>query len=219
MCIYWRKGHLCGCASRFYVETCRPALLAHKTCEKVIEDLELRKSYFKCYDCLREEVRQEIRAANLAAEQAAAAVKRAQEDKKKVEELAREQARKDKIRKDAEERAQKERDEDAKRERDRKAEIERQRREGGLWVDASAGKKGKGRKSGGAGGGSGPGTPMAILTPKKGMGSPSPTPKAPTQALAAPQAPAGVDPGGRAGRWGPAKKVVKEGDRAVGWKK
>jgi hypothetical protein len=81
-----------------------------------------------------------------------------------------------------------------------------------------------------AGGGSGPGTPtpvpapMILLTREKGNSAGSPKGskdliQAPIQASATATAPAGVDPGGRAGRWGPVKKVVKENERPMGWKK
>jgi len=167
-------------------------------------------------------------AAAQAEQQLAEAVKKAEEDRREAKRKADELAKRERVRKDAEAKAQRERDEDARKERDRKAEIERQRREGGAWesVDKSAGRRGKGRKGTTAGGGSGPGTPTPVPTPiilltrEKGnlAGSPKGL-KAPSQASAPDTALASVDLGGRAGRWGPAKKIVKENDRPGSWKK
>jgi hypothetical protein len=233
MCIYWRKSHTCGCRSRPYIDRCHAALIAHTNCASNAQDLdvdnfELRKSYFQCFDCLKNEARVEMMALAHAELKLAEAAKKAEEDRREQKKKADELARKERIRKEAEAKAQRERDEDAKKERDRKTEIERQRREGGAWqdVDKSSGRKGKGRKGATGGGGIGPGTPTPVHAPKllltreKGTSTSSPKSlKVLTQAPVAATAPVGVDPGGRAGRWGPGNKLVKENERPVGWKK
>ena len=187
---------------------CRSTLLSHKPCANIPEDPVLRNSYFACYDCLRREVfreleekRQAEEAKHKAEETARLAAEKAEAERKKAEDVAR-------IRSEADARARAEREEDRRREEERKREEERARKEGGAWVDAG-GRKKKGR--GGA-------TPTRILASSVSKG------KTDVGGGGA----ASVDPGGRAGKWGPAKKEggmggkpigPKENERPTGWKK
>ncbi|KAF2709131.1 hypothetical protein K504DRAFT_381165 [Pleomassaria siparia CBS 279.74] len=223
MCLYWHKGYMCGCISGRHLDQCREALFTREICTEVGLEATPRKSYFPCYDCIRAEVYQERDAEARAAAAAATAAKNAQEDKRIADELAREMVRKEKLRKDAEARAQRERDEEAKKERDRKADIERQRREGGAWMEASTGRKGKGRKHNGQSGGAlgpGPGSPTSMMAMKgAGAASLAKSSGSPAKGLTPnTNVPAGVDPGGRAGRWGPPQKS-QENAKPTGWKK
>ncbi|KAF2257659.1 hypothetical protein CC78DRAFT_573020 [Lojkania enalia] len=183
MCKRWKKKYTCDCTSHSFLDMCIPAKRSNIICESVEEEKTLRKSHFPCYDCIRLEWKKE----QIAAMEAQAAADREREK-------AEEKAKQEKVRREAEERAARERKEDARREQQRKLEAERARKEGGAWVSAPN-KKSRGKKGYGSGGGGHIGSPM---TPKP----PNARPVAPTILQAAPK---GVDPGGRAGHWGPTR--------------
>ncbi|KAH7116116.1 hypothetical protein B0J11DRAFT_584148 [Dendryphion nanum] len=246
MCKYWKKAYLCGCHSHIFRDRCPSALRdPNDYCANHdIEDIP-RRSFFKCFDCMVQEVREE----------------KAEEEKKAAEaELAKkkeeERIRKDKLRRDAEDRARLEREEDVRRERDRRAEAERARREGGAWVELGGKERKKRGRAGGVGAGgnvnggggtsgnrpglitiasrngvdSGAGfgpnnngfeapSPLSGMTKrmgKLGIGQAKASPQLKTSLDSGPNGAGtakggskenvpknGIDPGGRAGTWGP----------------
>lgn len=234
MCLYWKKKYLCGCESHIFKDRCIIILRSpNGKCDQEEIQEEPRKSYFKCYDCIRLEVEVEKSQAKVKAE-------KEEEQRKKDEE----KARKLQIRKNAEMRAQREREEDARRDRELKAAIEREKREGGVWVDASN-KKTKGRKGGAA---NLPSPPMSapatigtfraagvtgavggVFAPLSTKGTSTVNNKLTAMKIEEAVKPAadikdqgketkgsGIDPGGRAGHWGPKnapksppKKILK----------
>ncbi|KAF2010123.1 hypothetical protein BU24DRAFT_71218 [Aaosphaeria arxii CBS 175.79] len=228
MCKLWKKTYLCGCSSHLFRDRCTTALRSPSdTCDECSQEDEPRKSYFKCYDCLKLEVEQE----KVDAVRLAAAV---EEQKKKDTE----KARQERIRREAEERAAREREEDARRERERRSEMERAKKDGGAWVEMGSqrrkGKKGfqpRGRITSLHAGGSEPNSPLTIKTNAPGMSGitgafgalRSAPPTATTMTGLKENGASGVDPGGRAGRWGPSNKTdtpvrILKPDR-TDWKK
>jgi hypothetical protein len=239
MCYYWKKTFTCGCNSHVFLDRCIEAARAHKNCDLAtighvsrllssailcnclitrpysdcLQDETPRKSYFPCFDCIVAEVKREN-------EQKEETKRTAEEERKREEE----KARQIKIRKEQEMQVQWEREEEMRRERDRKAEMERAKRDGGPWVEAVSGKKGRGKMRGGDGGGGnrGPLPMMPISAPpvlgvKVGVGSNSPlSPKDKAATKDHANVPKNmpitnknldVDVGGRAGYWGPKSPV------------
>ena len=113
------------------------------------------------------------------------------------------------MRREAREKAAREREEEDKIKREKDEEERKARKEGGLWIETSSGKKGKTRKNGSTGisGLTTPLNPRPVTRPvvgphkKKENGSGEPT---------SPKKQRGVDPGGRAGFWGPKKILTKK---------
>jgi hypothetical protein len=242
MCYYWKKTFTCGCNSHVFLDRCIEAARAHKNCDLAtighvsrllslailwscsitrpysdgLQDETPRKSYFPCFDCIVAEVKREN-------EQKEETKRTAEEERKREEE----KARQIKIKKEHEMQVQREREEEIRRERDRKAEMERAKRDGGPWVEAVSGKKGRGKMRGGGGAGRGIGSrdalPMMpisaspVLVVKTSVGSHSPlSPKDKTAAKGNANVPKNVpitnknldvDVGGRAGYWGPKSPV------------
>ncbi|KAF2473716.1 uncharacterized protein BDR25DRAFT_386575 [Lindgomyces ingoldianus] len=149
MCIGWKKMYLCACVSPPHIDRCRQAYVTGHLCQDIVQEEYPRKSYFKCYDCIKFEVwndREEAsRAANQAEEEKRMAEEKKQQEKKKAEE----KARQERIRREAEERAKRERDEEDRVKEMKKIQEEKDRQAGGKWEAAGGNKKGKGRKGGG----------------------------------------------------------------------
>lgn len=63
MCRYWKKLHTCNHPSdRPYIEMCRPGLLSNTVCSGISDGLDLRRSHFPCYPCIKSEARAEVEA-------------------------------------------------------------------------------------------------------------------------------------------------------------
>lgn len=201
MCHYWKKIHLCGCLSRPYLFTCRPALVARNTCAPRGELPELETptaSHFQCFNCLVKEQRAETEATNQAAAEAAEAERLAAEEAARKQKEQERKEREERVRREAIEKARLEREEEARVEAERKTQIEREKREGGAWSDVPTFKKGrgKGRKVNG-GTQSVPISPILTTSPASVVSPPS---SAPLQVSTPSKG------GGRAGVWGPSRK-------------
>lgn len=220
MCQYYKKLHTCNCLSQTYLEMCRAGILSNTVCRPLDPPSEnkadARKSYFACYECLCKEVRKEDQ------ERLQRQMQMEQENKKmaemqlKMDRIAEKQAKKDRVRREYAQKARAEREREEQEQEKLKAEAERAKKEGGLWIDAGASRK-RGRKGGG-------GVGMAALRS---------APPAPLGATAgwkmgefgrkeaeAPKTSTGVDPGGRAGVWGPVapKRILTNPEREAGKK-
>ncbi|KAF2108073.1 hypothetical protein BDV96DRAFT_653277 [Lophiotrema nucula] len=203
MCHYWKKKYTCGCLSRIYLENCYPSLVSRSLCDDIPDpDPEHpRLSYFQCFECIKKDVAAEKRDKLKAAEEKMEMARLAKEEAAK----AAEKARQDRIRRDAEARARREREADLERKRLKEIDDERVRREGNPWVNFSAG--GKKAKRGGRAPSSGSGL-GAGATGKMGMGMS--VLKKENGGMEKKVESSGIDPGGRAGVWGPRRSSMGE---------
>ncbi|KAF2248866.1 hypothetical protein BU26DRAFT_308001 [Trematosphaeria pertusa] len=233
MCLYYRKLHTCGCISKPLLSMCRTGVLSNTLCTPLApppaddDAASARKSHFQCYDCLRLEAFAEHRAKL----QAAHDQQKGAEMAAKAEKFARRE-REQRVRREAAERAQLERERERARKEEEARMKEQERREGGLWIDAAAAGRKKGRKAGG-----GPlsaplprGKKMGEMKivqmegPRSAAGLGAPPPSAPLMGAKKPgevkigerepepkSSASSLDPGGRAGVWGPKKGPTNGG--------
>jgi hypothetical protein len=190
------------------MEMCRSGRLSKTVCPDTSDDPEERISHFPCWPCIRSECRADSEAlaranqAALEAKEAAAKAKHATEARLREERLRREYR----------DRAAREREDEARRKEEREREAERAKKEGGLWIETGAGRRGRHRK--------GPLTPVTplvsspairtILTrdkkenmPVAGGSKMSPAKKSPAKTSPPKDKP--TESSGRAGVWGPKK--------------
>ncbi|KAI0590179.1 Uup ATPase component of ABC transporter with duplicated ATPase domains [Pyrenophora tritici-repentis] len=220
MCQYWKKMHTCNHQSdRPYIEMCRPGFLSNTVCPDIGEDDKLRPSHFPCYPCIKLEARAETEAQARLDEDAIAKAYEARERAVKEKQAAELRAKEERVRREARDKAAKEREAEQRAKREKEEQERKARKEGGTWVETSGNKKPKGRKSGSVVGLSlaAPNTPTSIMVtaPKNtkensggaaaaGYGGERMSPKN-----------SRVDPGGRAGTWGP-KKILSRQENGVG---
>jgi hypothetical protein len=207
---------------------CRPGILSSTICSPLddppTDPSQCRKSFFPCYDCIRVEA---ARDKQTEAEQRIAKLKERDEEAKRVWEREL-QVRKERVRREAVEKAEREKREEDVFQQARRVEAEKVRREGGLWIDAGSTRR-KGRKGvacgggGGAGGGGGPvhDTPRSAPAVAEG-GSMGRRMGEFAKDVEPPKTATGVGGGGRAGTWGRsagnAPRKNGSGERG-GWKK
>ena len=129
------------------------------------------------------------------------AVARANEAKEKAikeKQAAELKAKEERVRREAREKAIREREEELKLKREKEEEERKARKEGGLWIETGSGKKGKGRKGGGHVGLTTPVSAPPVLKTVTGLKD---------RKENSPKKERSMDPGGRAGIWGP-KKIL-----------
>lgn len=195
---------------------CRPGYLSNTVCCDVAEDPNLRPSHFPCWTCIKAEAHADVLAAARAEQDAIAKAREAREravdarmqalKEKRATEL---RAKEERIRGEGNDRATKDREEES---RIGEEEECRTNREEGLWIETGRGKKAKGRKSGGN---SGLTTPVSAQPLMK----PSHTTKDKAEnsgERTTPKKDRVVDPGGRAGIWGPKKILSRRENDNIG---
>jgi hypothetical protein len=149
MCIYWKKLHTCGHTSdRPYIEMCRSGCLSNTVCSDIGQDDTLRKSHFPCYPCIKTEARTEAEARANIQRDAALKAQEARDIIIRQKHAAELQAKEERIRREAREKAAREREEEARLKAVKEREEERARKEGGLWIETGSGKKQKARRGG-----------------------------------------------------------------------
>ncbi|KAI8942910.1 hypothetical protein NX059_000949 [Plenodomus lindquistii] len=210
MCIYWRKLHTCGDISdRPYLEMCHSGVLSNTVCAGITEDPTPRKSHFPCYSCIKNEARREVEEGEKERREreseAVEAHQRALKEKRDHEQRLKEE----RVRREAREKAAREREEESRIKQFKEEQERKAKKDGGLWIET---KKGKGKKSGGNNVGGNPLSPVGKIVGRenRAMGG------AGVGAGAADKSPKkGVDPGGRAGTWGP-KKILSRKENGGG---
>lgn len=207
MCQYWKKLHTCKHQSdRPYIEMCRDGFLSNTVCLNIGEDDTPRLSHFPCYPCIKLEARAEIEAQARLEQDAIAKAYEARERAVKEKLAAELRAKEERVRREARDKAAREREAEQRAKREKEEQERKIRKEGGAWIENSGSKKPKGRKSAVAA----PNT--AVTVPKNtkensgvgGYGGEKMSPKN-----------SRVDPGGRAGTWGP-KKILSRQENGVG---
>lgn len=213
MCHYWKKLHTCDHLSdRPYIEMCRPGYLTNTVCPDISEDPHPRPSHFPCYPCIKLEARAEIEAQALYEQAAIAKAYEARERAVKEKQAAELRAREDRIRREARDKAAREREAEQRAKREKEEEERKLRKEGGAWIESAGGKKPKGRRAGNGSMSASPGAKMAPSprnNKENGVGGGAGTERM------SPKKGRGVDPGGRAGTWGP-KKILTRQENGVG---
>lgn len=196
--------HTCGHQSdRPYIEMCKPGFLTNTVCGDIGEDDNPRKSHFPCYPCIRSEARAEVEVSARLEREATDKANQAYEVAVCERQAAELRAKEERIRREAREKAAKERTEEARIKAVKEKEEERARQEGGRWIETASVKKGRGKK------GAGTGMLMPFSAPpimetinsrgkKENESNIKSSPK---------QEGKSIDPGGRAGTWGP-KKIL-----------
>ncbi|KAF1936334.1 hypothetical protein EJ02DRAFT_88293 [Clathrospora elynae] len=214
MCLYWKKLHTCNHLSdRPYIEMCRSGFLSNTVCPDISEDNQPRPSHFPCYPCIKLEARTEVEAQARLEQDAIAKAYEARERAVKEKMAVELRAKEERVRRDAREKAAHEREIEQRAKREKEEEERKARKEGGAWIETAGGKKTKGRKSGGSGGSmvimASPPAMQTATGPKNtkenGCGGERMSPKKGR----------GVDPGGRAGFWGP-KKILARQENGAG---
>jgi hypothetical protein len=147
MCIYWKKMHTCGHPSdRPYIEMCRPGCLSNTVCPNIGQDDTPRKSHFPCYACIKAEARAETEALARAQHSAVLKAHEARDNAVREKHTVELRAKDERIRREAREKAAREREEEARNKVMKEKEEVRAKKEGGLWIETSGGKKTKSRK-------------------------------------------------------------------------
>jgi hypothetical protein len=217
MCIYWKKLHTCGHTSdRPYIEMCRSGCLSNTVCSDIGQDDSqeetLRKSHFPCYPCIKNEARAEAEARAKVQHDATLKAQEARENAIRQKQAAEQQAKAERIRREASEKAAKEREEEAKLKAIKEKEDERARKEGGLWIETGSGKKQKPRKGGAYNYHAMPISAPPVLqtfpdTGKKANGGGA--------KMSPKQENKNTDSSGRAGTWGPKKILSRKENTAM----
>jgi hypothetical protein len=104
-------------------------------------------SHFPCYPCIKGEARAESEALARAEQQAVLRAHEARDIAIREKHAAEQRAKEERIRREAREKAIREREEEVRLKIMKEKEEERAKKEGGLWIETSAGKKHKNRKS------------------------------------------------------------------------
>ncbi|KAF2855890.1 hypothetical protein T440DRAFT_551209 [Plenodomus tracheiphilus IPT5] len=212
MCLYWKKLHTCDHVSdRPYIEMCHSGVLSNAVCPDISDDPTPRKSHFPCYPCIKNEARAEAEASvkeKIDAEaKAVEAQQRAVKEKQNLEQRLKEE----RVRREAREKAAREREEEMRIKRFKEEENLKAKKDGGMWIESGSGKKGKGRKSGGAG----VRTPLSPVSKMSGGGSRENKAPGGSGMDRSPKK-GDVDPGGRAGTWGPKKILSRKENGGLG---
>jgi hypothetical protein len=221
MCLYWKKLHTCSHLSdRPYIEMCRPGFLSNTVCPDISEDDKPRPSHFPCYPCIKLEARAETEAQVRLEQHEFAKAYEARERAVREKQAAELRAKEERVRREARDKAAREREAEQRAKREKEEAERKARKEGGAWIETSVGKKPKGKRSGG---GSGPtNTPATPLNPlstikmaaapknikEVGGGAGGGERMSPKKGR--------VDPGGRAGTWGPKKILSRQENVAEG---
>ena len=163
-----------------------------------------------------------MEAAALAEQKAIAKDQEARQRAAKEKQVADAKAKEEKIRQVARERAAKEREDELRTKREKDEQERRAKKEGGLWIETGSGKKGKGKKNGFYNGPptptSGPPTPAMIVSrdqKENDNGKMSPD-KESGNGYQSPKKDKRISQGGRAGTWGPPKKILSRADKGGG---
>ncbi|KAF1846502.1 uncharacterized protein K460DRAFT_377685 [Cucurbitaria berberidis CBS 394.84] len=208
MCLYWKKYHTCKHVSdRLYIEMCRPGYLSNTVCPDISEDPSPRKSYFPCWSCIKAEARSDIEAQACLEQEAVAKACEAKEKAIKERQAVELKAKEERVRREAKEKAIKEREEELRIKREKEEEERKARKEGGLWIETGNGKKGKGRKSGSKGSLTTPVSALPVLKTVAGLKD---------RKENSPKKERSMDPGGRAGIWGPKKILSRKENESIG---
>ncbi|KAH6882645.1 hypothetical protein BKA58DRAFT_22632 [Alternaria rosae] len=221
MCLYWKKLHTCSHLSdRPYIEMCRPGFLSNSVCPDISDDDKSRPSHFPCYPCIKLEARTETEAQVRFEQHEFAKAYEARERAVRGKQAAELRAKEERVRREARDKAAREREAEQRAKREKEEAERKAKKEGGAWIETSVGKKPKGKRNGGgSGSGSGSGSANAPVTPLSTLST--------TKMAAAPKnikelgGSAGggermspkkgrVDPGGRAGTWGPKKILSRQ---------
>jgi hypothetical protein len=211
MCIYWKKRHTCGHYSdRPYLEMCRSGCLSSTVCSDIGQDDIARKSHFPCYPCIKSEARAEAEALVRAQQQADLKADEARDNAIREKQAADQRAKEERIRREAREKAMREREEEAKLKVIKEKEEERAKKEGGVWIETSGGKKHKGRK------GLAPGAHVASLSAPPVMKTFFGKDKKENDegVIMGPKMEGRAVDQGRAGFWGP-KKILSRKENAA----
>lgn len=204
MCQYWKKLHTCNHQSdRPYIEMCRDGFLSNTVCLNIGEDDTPRPSHFPCYPCIKAEARAETEAQARLEQDAIAKAYEARERAVKEKLAAELRAKEERVRREARDKAAREREAEQRTKREKEEQERKARKEGGAWIESSGNKKPKGRNM--------PTTSKAVTVPKNtkensGVGGYSGEKMSPKNSR--------VDPGGRAGTWGP-KKILSRQENGV----
>ncbi|KAF2027704.1 hypothetical protein EK21DRAFT_71432 [Setomelanomma holmii] len=214
MCLYWKKKHTCGHLSgRPYIEMCKPGYFSNAVCTDIGEDDKPRNSHFPCWPCIKGEARAEAEANARVQHEAIAKAHEASENAIKEKQAAELRAKEERIRRVAREKAASEREEEARQKAIMQEQQERAKKEGGLWIETSSGKKQKGRKGAGTDAGFGAGLPIML------MSAPPVLKTFPTKDKKENEGGAKMSPkkenSGRAGTWGPKKILSRKEGAAV----
>jgi hypothetical protein len=218
--MYWRKMHTCGHeGDRPYIEMCRSGCLSNTVCADIGTDEEPRKSHFPCYPCIKSEVRAEAEARIKVERDAICKALKAREAAVREKQAAVQQAKEERIRREAREKAAREREEEARLKAMKEKEEERAKKEGGLWIETGSGKKQKGKKGAAMDFTAMPfSAPLVLRTfadreKKENAGGAKMSPKKQNDAgakMSPKKEGTNVDTGGRAGVWGPKKILTRK---------
>jgi hypothetical protein len=219
MCLYWKKLHTCDHLSdRPYIEMCRLGFLSNTVCPDISEDDKPRPSHFPCYPCIKLEARAETEAQVRFEQHEFAKAYEARERAVREKQAAELRAKEERVRREARDKAAREREAEQRVKRDKEEAERRAKKEGGAWIETSVGKKPKGKKSGsGSGPSNAPATPLNPLSTVKMAAVPRNIKDISASAGGAEKRSpkkGRVDPGGRAGTWGP-KKILSRQENVV----
>lgn len=217
MCLYWKKMHTCGHPSdRPYIEMCRPGMVSNIVCPGIKEDSQYRPSHFPCYQCIKAEARAEIEAQARMEQDAIIKANQACEQAIKARQAAELKVKEERIRREAREKAAREREAEERAKREKEEEELRARKEGGLWIESSANKKYRVRKT--AGGDNVMGSPTRLLNSLSvsGMatGPKNTKDNGNVNSDGGGLKSTSVGSGGRAGVWGPKKILTRQENNA-----
>jgi hypothetical protein len=215
MCLYWKKLHTCTHLSdRPYIEMCRAGFLSNTVCPDISEDDSPRPSHFPCYSCIKLEARAETEAQVRFEQHEFAKAYEARERAVREKQAAELRAKEERVRREARDKAAREREAEQRVKREKEEAERRAKKEGGTWIETSGGKKPKGKRSGGGSGpASTPATPLNPLSTLKMAAVPKNIKETAGNAgggeRMSPKK-GRVDPGGRAGTWGPKKILSRQ---------
>lgn len=215
MCLYWKKLHTCDHLSdRPYIEMCRTGFLSNTVCPDISEDDKPRPSHFPCYPCIKLEARAETEAQVRLEQHEFAKAYEARERAVREKQAAELRAKEERVRREARDKAAREREAEQRVKREKEEAERRAKKEGGEWIETLVAKKPKSKRSGGDSGATSisatPLNPLSTLkmaaVPKNikeiGTGAGGGERMSPKKGR--------VDPGGRAGTWGPKKILSRQ---------
>lgn len=218
MCHYWKKQHTCGHPSdRPYVEMCRPGIVSNTICSD-IGWADPRKSHFPCWTCIKGEAREEAAATRRDQDQAVTKAHHLRDIALREKQAAEQRAKEERIRREAREKAAREREDEARAREWREREEECAKKEGGAWIETGSVKKMKGRKSLFAG----PPVVMPLSAAPPVLNTLVTKDRVENENGGNKMSPKregkGLEMGGRAGTWGPPKKILSRKEN-LGMKK
>ncbi|KAI4669202.1 uncharacterized protein J4E79_001245 [Alternaria viburni] len=215
MCLYWKKLHTCGHLSdRPYIEMCRPGFLSNNVCPDISDDDKPRPSHFPCYPCIKLEARAETEAQVRFEQHEFAKAYEARERAVREKQAAELRAKEERVRREARDKAAREREAEQRAKREKEEAERKAKKEGGAWIETSVGKKPKGKRNGGGSGpANAPVTPLNTVSTIKMAAAPKNIKELNGGAgggeRMSPKK-GRVDPGGRAGTWGPKKILSRQ---------